>query len=311
MRESAVVRILPDGRRMHLHDGPIDIVLEAFGPPDEIRAAYSAAAKRFVTVLDELCNELPLLRQPWRPTMEPDGTMARRMVKAVAPFAERVFITPMAAVAGAVAEEILNAMIATTDLTRAYVNDGGDIALHISPGQQFVVGMIEHSQWVAHRMKTPQFPSLFGKVTLGSAHPVRGIATSGWRGRSFSLGIADAVTVLARTASEADAAATVIANAVDLPGHPAITRVPACEIAPDSDLGDRLVTRAVSSLNADEITEALIAGTLVAESLLSSGLIHAAALHLCGETRLVAAGTDYMNLGQAEQPTLSGSRVRV
>ena len=66
---------------------------------------------------------------------------------------------------------------------------------------------------------------------------MRGIATSGWRGRSFSLGIADAVTVLADRAAAADAAATIIANAVDLPGHPAIVRVPACELAPDSDLG--------------------------------------------------------------------------
>ena len=51
---------------------------------------------------------------------------------------------------------------------------------------------------------------------------MRGVATSGWRGRSFSLGIADAVTVLARTGAAADAAATIIANAVDLPGHPAV-----------------------------------------------------------------------------------------
>ena len=78
-----------------------------------------------------------------------------------------------------------------------------------------------------------------------SRDPVRGIATSGWRGRSFSLGIADAVTVLAATAAKADAAATIIANAVDLPNHAAITRVPAREIAPDNDLGERLVTRAV------------------------------------------------------------------
>ena len=62
---------------------------------------------------------------------------------------------------------------------------------------------------------------------------MRGIATSGWRGRSFSLGIADAVTVLAATAAEADAAATVIANAVDLPGHPAIdTRAGAASSRP-------------------------------------------------------------------------------
>ena len=76
----------------------------------------------------------------------------------------------------------------------------------------------------------------------------RGIATSGRHGRSFSLGIADAVTVLAKTASQADAAATIIANAVDLPGHPGIVRLPANELQPDSDLGARLVTRGVGAL---------------------------------------------------------------
>ena len=89
---------------------------------------------------------------------------------------------------------------------------------------------------------------------------MRGVATSGWRGRSFSLGIADAVTVLATNAAPADAAATLIANAVDLPGHPAVTRVPARELAPDSDLGDRLVTQGVGPLSPREIAGALEAG---------------------------------------------------
>ena len=90
--------------------------------------------------------------------------------------------------------------------------------------------------------------------------PSRGVATSGRHGRSFSLGIADAVTVLAKTAASADAAATIIANAVDLPGHPAIIRRPACELQPDSDLGPRLVTREVGELAGNEIEEALAAG---------------------------------------------------
>jgi hypothetical protein len=68
--------------------------------------------------------------------------------------------------------------------------------------------------------------------------PVRGIATSGWRGRSFSLGIADSVTVLAATAAEADAAATIIANAVDVAHAGIIVRRPACSLKDDSDLGD-------------------------------------------------------------------------
>ncbi len=288
MREAAIVRLLPDGRRLHLHDGPIDIVLEAFGDANEIRMTYSAAAKRFVSVLDELCGELAILRQQSRPgSAQPAGSVARRMTAAVAPFAERTFITPMAAVAGAVAEEILGALTRCAALDRAYVNDGGDIALHIAPGQQFSVGMAEYPHGVADSIGVIERPSLFGKVTLSSAQRVRGIATSGWRGRSFSLGIADAVTVLAGRASEADAAATVIANAVDLPRHNAITRVPASEIAPDNDLGDLLITRGVGELTAGEIAAALDAGACVAESLLSSALIHAAALHLRGETVLV------------------------
>jgi ApbE superfamily uncharacterized protein (UPF0280 family) len=183
----------------------------------------------------------------------------------------------MAAVAGAVAEEILMAMTNAVELRRAYVNDGGDIALYLSPGEKFVVGMVER----------PDHPSLFGTLMLDYGQPVRGIATSGWRGRSFSLGIADAVTVLADSAAMADAAATFVANAVDLPGHPQIGRVPACDLAPDSDLRERLVTQSVGKLTLAEVDEALAAGAHVAQTLRVAGLIRAAALNLQGETRLV------------------------
>jgi uncharacterized protein len=278
VRERAQIRLLPDGCRLHLHDGPIDLIVEAFGATTEINAAYRAAAQRFVAVLDELCGELSLLRQPARmggPLAT--GVVARRMVAAVAPYSEWTFITPMAAVAGAVAEEILGSMTSAASLSRAYVNDGGDIALHLAPGQHFVVGMVER----------PDRPSLFGTATLDSTQPVRGLATSGWRGRSFSLGIADAVAVLADRAAMADAAATIIANAVDLTGHPNVTRVPARDLAPDCDLGDRLVTRAVGELSPCEIAAALDAGVAVAHSLLPDGLIRSAALRLGGATRIV------------------------
>jgi len=195
----------------------------------------------------------------------------------VMPYASKYFITPMAAVAGAVAEEILDAMISAADLSRAYVNNGGDIALHLGPSEKFVIGMVER----------PDRPSLFGKTMIHAADPVRGVATSGWRGRSFSLGIADAVTVLADRAAAADAAATVIANAVDLPGHPAIVRIPARELAPDSDLGARLVTQQVGALTAEEKERALASGIQTAELLRRVGLIHATALSLQGETRVV------------------------
>jgi ApbE superfamily uncharacterized protein (UPF0280 family) len=212
------------------------------------------------------------------------------MMAAVAPYSERTFITPMAAVAGAVAEEILGTMTSAAKLSRAYVNDGGDIALHLEPGEHFVLGMIDR----------PDRPSLFGTARLDSMQPVRGIATSGWRGRSFSLGIADAVTVLADRAAMADAAATIIANAVDLPDLPSVTRVPARDLAPDSDLGDRLVTQAVGELSPTEIATALESGVAVARALLSDGLIRAAALHLRGETRIVRGDTRIANVPEAE-----------
>jgi uncharacterized protein len=274
----ARARTLADGRRLYLHDGPIDIVLEAFGQQDQVQLAYRAAVHRFGTILDELCGELVLLREQAGPLgLRPRGNIAQRMFEAVLPFSESQFITPMAAVAGAVAEEVLNAMTSSACLSRAYVNDGGDIALHLVPGERFVIGMVEG----------PDRPSMFGSTNIDSTDGVRGIATSGWRGRSFSLGIADAVTVLAATASKADAAATIIANAVDLPGHPQIERVAAIELAQENDLGSRLVTTAVGELTSREVRVALQRGADCAKSMIASGLIHGAALNLQGTTYVV------------------------
>ena len=293
MRTPPQIRILPDSRRMHLQDGPIDLIIEAFGAPEAMRAAYAAAATRFRGLLDELCDELPLLRMPARPDRcLLRGPVATRMHAAVAPFASEIFITPMAAVAGAVAEEILAAMTAAATLKKAYVNNGGDIALHLSVHERFSIGLVDR----------PDRPSLFGKAVLSSADGISGIATSGWRGRSFSLGIADAVTVLAATASSADAAATIVANAVDLPGHASVVRVPAQELQQDSDLGRRLVTREVGVLDPAEIQEALGRGMSCADKLLTAGLIQAAALHLQGETRVVGLSA---NRSEHEQRVLA------
>jgi uncharacterized protein len=271
-------RRLADGR-LHLHDGPIDLIVETFGETSAVEDAYAAAWGRFATILDELCSELPLLRADPFSAEAPRGAVARRMTAAVGPFRARRFLTPMAAVAGAVAEEVLEAMTTSRQLARAYVNNGGDIALHLGPGEAFSIGMVDR----------PDRPSLFGRAAIGAADGVRGVATSGWRGRSFSLGAADAVTVLAASAPVADAAATLIANAVDLPGHPAIRRTPACDLDPQSDLGERRVTIAVSPLTADEIDRALAFGVTEAELWRDRGLIEAAALKLGDQTRLVGA----------------------
>ncbi|CCE09517.1 conserved hypothetical protein [Bradyrhizobium sp. STM 3843] len=274
------IALLPDDRRLHLQDGPIDLIIGADGADGEIRAAYQAAVQRFTGLLDELCAELPELRE----AAAPDhcglrGVVARRMYGAVAPYAADTFITPMAAVAGSVAEEILGAMRGAAKLARAYVNNGGDIALHLSDRARFSVGLMDR----------PDGTGVMRSITVRAEDTVRGVATSGRHGRSFSLGIADAVTVLARTASQADAAATIIANAVDLPGHPAVVRRPANELQPDSDLGHRLVTCEVGALSGDEVAEALAQGAARARQLLEGELIEGTVLQLCGEIRLICA----------------------
>ncbi|MGX9142548.1 UPF0280 family protein [Mesorhizobium sp. 128a] len=269
------VQWLQDGKRLHLNHGPIDLIVEAFGEEDECRAAYDQAVARFQTILIELVEELPELRLPafFLAPRSFAGPTGRRMEAAVMPLAE-CFITPMAAVAGSVADEMLAALLADRKLDRAYVNNGGDSALHIGKGQLMSLAIAGTGNGMADR------------ITIRSADGVRGVATSGWRGRSFSLGIADAVTVLARSGAEADAAATLIANAVDLPGNPAIKRIPAQDLAPDSDLGARLVTQAVGTLALGDVERALDNGLAVAEDFRRRGLIAASALFLGGETRI-------------------------
>ena len=267
---------------MHWRHGPIDLIIEAWGEMAAVHRASEAAWLRFQGVLAELMDELPLLRSPTSECPSPQGRIARRMVLVTLPFTPE-FITPMASVAGCVAEEVCAFFTKEPGVVRAYVNNGGDIAVHLAPGQRMAVGIVAN----AYR------PALDGGVALTGDLDIRGIATSGWRGRSFSLGIADSVTVLARSAGEADAAATMIANAVNAE-HPAIIRAPANTCRDDSDLGARLVTIAVGPLPHAVRDAALDAGWRAAEAHAARGLIAGAALALQGHWRTL--GTGFRNL---------------
>lgn len=273
--------------RLHLQHGPIDLVIGVDGAVSlEHEAyyrhhAYALANRRFKTILEELVAELPLLRRQAFPECpEPESSTARRMMAAVRPHAADHFITPMAAVAGAVADEVLAAMLAgfapDNRPRRIYVNNGGDIAIHLDPGAEYRIGSAREDG------------ADLGAFSIAADNPTRGIATSGRGGRSLSMGIADSVTVLARSAADADAAATIVGNAVDLPGHPSVKRAPAHDVKDDSDLGDHLVVTGCGLLSSTEIATALDAGVLMAESLVAHGLVHRAALFLGKQGRIVA-----------------------
>ncbi len=316
---SAQASLLP-GNRLHLNHGPIDLIISADGDPPEVRRAYQMASAVFPNILPDLMAELAILRSPIglcggspSPCLSPSGgegtllqgpgvkplsparergwgeggrgrdfarpcvcgPIARRMVEAVRPYRD-VFITPMAAVAGAVAEHVLAAMTEAAELRRAIVNNGGDIAVHLADGERLRAGVVGDLS----------LPKMDATIEITSNDSVRGIATSGWRGRSQSLGIADTVTVLAATAATADAAATMIANAVNV-DDPAVRRAPACDVRDDSDLGDLPVTVEVGALRVEQIALALENGMRRAMELRDRGLIVAAYLQLQGQVRVV------------------------
>lgn len=304
-----------------MQHGPIDLIIGAEGEPGSVARAFQCAHKAFLTVLDELVSELPLLRKPiplvesaaaaladsmlcvesasaaahvsdaassitsrasaviapktklpsWKkPALEPRGEVAQRMYTAARQYSDVSEVTPMIAVAGSVADHILNAMLTVSKLQRVSINNGGDIALWLSSGECYSIGVCENTQT----------QKMGARLVIQSQDGVQGVATSGWRGRSHSLGIADAVTVLAGCAADADAAATVIGNAVDIPGSARIHRQPANTLFPDSDLGERLVTVEVDPLTQCEIGLALERGRQQASRLLSMQLISAAYLSL-------------------------------
>lgn len=271
-----VAQRLADGR-LHLSHGPIDLVIGAWGDVAHVATAEQAAMAAFPGILPGLAAELGELRKPMDRAPRVTHAVARRMVTACAPFAP-LFVTPMAAVAGSVADHVLAAMLAAAPLARVYVNDGGDIALHVAPGESLAIGLAA----------TPDSLAMDGALLVTAKSGIGGVATSGRHGRSFSLGIADAVTVLARDAATADVAATLIANAVDVDSA-AVRRAPAVSLDPDSDLGERLVTQAVGPLDTAEIAAALEAGLARAEAFRAAGLILGAALRLSGAARITGA----------------------
>ena len=282
-----------DPQRWHFQHGPIDLVIQADGDPACVHAAHELAWNAFQTILPNLVHELPQLRQAVQPAAANPlrGAIARSMWQACAPLAHPCpthpegFITAMAAVAGAVAHTVL-ACYQSPGIERAWVNNGGDIALHLTADTSVRIGLVSDiarawgesplSDWV-----------LDGALHIHADMPVRGVATSGWRGRSQSLGIADSVTVLAATAPQADAAATLIANAGNV-DDPRIVRQPANQLRDDADLGPRLVTVDVPPLSVFQIGQALSRGQAYAHQLQAQGLIHAALL--CCQGQIEIAG---------------------
>jgi ApbE superfamily uncharacterized protein (UPF0280 family) len=263
---------LPDGR-LSLQDGPIHLVVGVEGTPAGVRAGQAAAGQRLLGLMPALGEEWAMLRQALREPMPSfRHPVAQRMAEACWPHRLEQ-LSPMTALAGAVAEYVLEGVSMQPGVQAAHVNHGGDIAIHLAGRASLRVGLC--GDLASGRPD--------GLVLLRAGDGVGGVVTSGWAGGRHSRGIADAVTVLAARAADADAAAMMIANAVDAE-HPAIIRRPANSLDPDSDLAALPVTVEVRALPKMLVLLALERGARVAERLAGRGLIRAALLRLQGES---------------------------
>lgn len=268
------------GDRLHLQHGPINLIIRAYGLPASVAECYEKVIGEFPSLLNGLVTDLTVLRQPisklsGESQIAVEDVTAKRMTAAVSAYASE-FLTPMAAVAGAVADQVIDWVRPVVGIDRCFVNNGGDIAVYLADGQSMDIGVV---------------PSLVdavanAKISLNASANIGGVATSGWNGHSYSFGIADAVTVLARSAAEADVAATMIANNVDV-DHTSIQRRPASELDGATDLGERIVTVSVGTLPEQARESALTQGANYAENLLSRGLISSALISLQGSWRMV------------------------
>lgn len=179
----------------------------------------------------------------------------------------------MAAVAGTIADAVADEL-KRAGMTRIIVNNGGDVALRLAPGESIVVGV---------RPKVDR-SNISGSFVLQGELGIGGVCTSGLGGRSFTRGVASAATVLAEIASYADAAATAIANATFI-NSPAVHRTAALNLDPSSDLHNLGITTSVDWLSDKEVSRALDQGIARAEKLVTQGNISGAIITVQGRTR--------------------------
>ena len=270
--------IKEEDNKLFLRHGPINIVLEAIGIDKDL--AYQNVKEYFETILEQLVLDMDLLKKEVVFNRKFNNKISQSMQDATEKYSP-TFITPMAAVAGSIADNILRVLINNTNLEKAYVNNGGDVSFYLNKNQ------IMKSSLAA-------IPNMIAEIKYKDKS--RGIATSGWRGKSFSRGFADSVTVLADNAAMADAAATMIGNAVDIYNHPKIKKQPANEMYEDSDLKNLLITVEVGLLTKVEIKEALKNGYQTALQYINKDLINTALIQLSEYFCIVQKNSTDLNI---------------
>jgi hypothetical protein len=241
--------------------GPMRLVIRAWNKKQpQIKLARRAAEESF-SYLERIARCRMILSRPIPEIADlPEDELALGMIASTRAIGDED-LTPMAAVAGTIADAVADWLF-KRGLTRVIVDNGGDIAIRLAQDETATVGV------------RPQVtsPLISHVIHLYSGGSTWGVTTSGMGGRSFTRGIASAVTVLAKNASMADAAATAVANACFVEDK-GITQLPAEKIDPSSDLAGMHVTTEVEPLSSESICIAVGSARYKAEYLFQKDII--------------------------------------
>ncbi|MCF8031509.1 MAG: hypothetical protein K9K66_02065 [Desulfarculaceae bacterium] len=261
--------------------GPMTLSISVWadGRPRPVMAAQAArAALRCLAVLADFQGYMRR-RVRQLPAGRPLPSVVARAAEACRAVDKN--LTPLAAVAGAVADQVADAALAL-GADKVVVNNGGDVAIRLAPGQSLGVGLRPGAA------QDEEPAPLLGRLHLEASDGVGGVASSGWHGRSLSSGVADLATAWSSSAALADAAATALGNAAQASG--AANTVPARKLDPASGLGSQAITDSVNRLGPAQRATALNSARLSARALHDRQLISGCVVMVQGDTLLLDRG---------------------
>lgn len=281
-----------DGGRILAECGPMRLVIAAWvGRIPQRKVCIRAAEQAFI-LLERIARQRRLLSRWYRKVpADPNDFLAVKMIRSVLAVDEA--LTPMAAVAGTIADGVASFLV-RRGMTKVIVNNGGDVAIRTGPGMSVNVGI---------RPALARY-GIADILTLGDERPAWGVATSGLEGRSMTQGVASAATIIAGSASLADAAATSVANASYVEDESVIRR-PAEDLDEHTDIPGMLVTIQAGPFTEEKTDLALSRAMKKAEALLDKGLIFGAYIVVDGKVRMTDFVRDRMKKTKMETEGLS------
>lgn len=255
------VHLIKEGLAL-VSSGPLHMTVQVSGRGVPLSELAKSGATFALEILKQQADLLSVIKERVKnlSVSKTYPEVVNRMIMASQSLNDPTF-TPLAAVAGATSDMVAD-HVARLGATKVIVNNGGDIAIRLRGGDSATVGL-------RLNLMRPDY----NYVALIDRDC--GICTSGVGGRSFTLGVADGVAVLAKKAAIADAAATFLGNKTFI-NSPEVKKVAAESIYPDTDLQGVEVTASVGALSEGEIETALSKGKTEALRLMERKLIYGA-----------------------------------